>query len=64
MPVDGSAFMNIKERWPIFKEEPRNVRIPLEVDDVNHFGEIRSIYSMWYIFVINNNLPPWMSIKR
>ena len=47
-----------------FKEEPCNVRISLAVDGVNPFGELRSIYSVWPVFVINNNLPPWMSIKR
>jgi hypothetical protein len=64
MPADGSAFRNIKEIWPIFKEEPHNVRLSLAADDVNPFGEVKSIYSVWPIFVINNNLPPWMSIKR
>jgi len=47
-----------------FKEEPRNVRLSLVDDDANPFGELRSIYSMWPIFVINNKIPPWMSIKR
>jgi hypothetical protein len=64
MPSDGSALKNIEEKWPIFKEEPRNVRISLVVDGVNPFGELCSTYSVWPIFVINNNLPPWMSIKR
>ena len=32
--------------------------------DVNSFGELQSIYSVCPIFVINNNNPPWMSIKR
>jgi hypothetical protein len=64
MPSYGSAFRNIEERWPIFKEEPRNVRLSLAVDGVNPFGELRYIYSLWPIFVRNNNLPPWMSIKR
>jgi len=64
MLVYGSTFRNIKERWLIFKEEPQNVRLSLAVDYVNPFSEIRSIYSVWSIFVINNNLPPWMSIKR
>jgi hypothetical protein len=62
MPADGSLYKNIEERCPIFKEEPCNVRIPLAADGVNPFGELRSIYSVWP--VINNNLPPWMSIKR
>jgi hypothetical protein len=58
MPVDDSLYKNIKERWPICKEEPRNVRISLAANGVNPFGELRSIYSMWPVFVINNNLPP------
>jgi hypothetical protein len=64
MPVDGSALNYIKEKWPIFKEEPHNVRISLEADSVNPFGELLYTYSVWPVFVINNNLPPWMSIKR
>jgi hypothetical protein len=60
----GSALNYIKQKWPIFKEEPRNVRISLAADGVNPFGELRSMYSVWSVFVINNNLPPWMSIKR
>jgi hypothetical protein len=31
---------------------------------VNPFGELRFVYSVWPIFVINNNIPPSMSIKR
>ena len=64
MPIDGFAFRNIEGKWPHFKEEPRNVGLSLAVDGVNPFREIRSIYSVWHIFVINNNIPPWMSIKR
>jgi hypothetical protein len=44
--------------------EPRNVRLTLATDGVNPFGELRSIYLVWPIFVINNNIPPWISIKR
>jgi hypothetical protein len=64
MPADGSALNYIKEKWPIFKEEPRNVRLSLAVDGINPFGELRSTYSLWPIFVIKNNLSPWMLIKR
>jgi hypothetical protein len=64
MPVDGSAFKKIEEIWPHFKDEPRNLRLSLVVDGVNPFGELISTYSVWPIFVINNNIPPWMSIKR
>jgi hypothetical protein len=64
MPADGSAFREIEEKWVDFKDEPRNVRLSLPADGVNPFGELRYIYSVWPIFVINNNIPPWMSIKR
>ena len=64
MPVDGYAFKEIAAKWTEFIDEPRNVRISLAIDGVNLFGELRSVYSVRPIFVINNNIPPWMSIKR
>jgi hypothetical protein len=64
IPVDGYAFREIEEKLVDLKDEPHNVSIPLETDGVNPFRELRSIYSVWPIFVINNNIPPWMSIKR
>ena len=64
MPADGSASKFIEEKSPIFKEDPHNVRISSAADGVNPFGELRSTYSGWPVFVINNNLPPWMTIKR
>jgi hypothetical protein len=62
MPADGSGLNYIKEKWSIFKEQPRNVRLSLAADGVN--GELRSTYSVWPVFVINTNLPPWMLIKK
>ena len=64
IPVDGPAFRYIEEKWPIFKEEPRNVKLSLAANGVHPFGELCSTYSVWPVFVINNNLPPWMSVKR
>ena len=64
MPADGSAFKEIEETWSHFKEEPRNLKLSLAADGVNPYRDMRSVYSVWPIFVINNNIPPWMSIKR
>jgi hypothetical protein len=64
MPADGYAFKEIDTKWPKFTDEPHNVRLSLVTDGVNPFGELRSVYSVWPIFVINNKIPPWMSIKR
>jgi hypothetical protein len=64
MPADGYAFKEIVAKWPEFTDEPRNVRLSLATDSVNPFGQLQSVYSVWPIFVINNNIPPWMSINR
>ena len=64
MPADGSIFRVMEKKWPHFKEEPRNLRISLVVDGVNPFAHMKSLYTVWPIFVINNNIPPWFSIKR
>jgi hypothetical protein len=64
MPADGYAFKEIAAKWTEFTDEPRNVRFSFATDGVNPFAELRSVYSVWSIFVINNNIPPWMSINR
>ena len=64
IPADGTAFRDIEEKWPHFKEEPCNLRISLAADGVNAFSQMKSIYTVCPIFVINNNIPPWLSIKR
>ena len=38
MPVDGSTFRDMEEKWPHFNEEPRNLKISLAVDGVNRFA--------------------------
>ena len=58
MPTKGYVFSKIEERWVKFKEEQHNIRTSLETDRVNPFGELRYTYSVWTIFVINNNIPP------
>jgi hypothetical protein len=57
MPTDDYSFKKIVAKWPEFIDEPRNVRISLEIDSVNPFGELQFVYSVWPIFVINNNIP-------
>jgi hypothetical protein len=64
MPADGYSFREIEGKWAEFKDEPRNVRLSLATDGVNPFRDLRSIYSVWPIFVIKNRIPPLMSIKR
>jgi hypothetical protein len=51
MPANGSQFREIEGKWADFKDEPHNVRLSLAADDVNPFRELRSIYSVWPIFL-------------
>ena len=37
IPADGFAFRDMEEKWPHFKEEPRNLRISLAANCVNPF---------------------------
>ena len=64
MLANGSAFKEIEETWSHFKEEPRKLKLSLAADDVNPYEDMGFIYLVWPIFVINNNIPLWMSIKR
>ena len=36
--ADDTTFRDIEEKWPHFKEEPRNFRISLAADGVNPFA--------------------------
>ena len=38
MLADGVVWHNIEEKWPMFKDEPRNERISLALDGVNPYG--------------------------
>lgn len=64
MSTYGFAFKKIKEIWSHLKDEPYNLRFSLTADGVNPFGNIRSTYLTWLVFVINNNIPPLISINR
>ena len=57
IPADGSTFKDKEKIWKNFKE-PHNLKILLAIGDVNLFGDMRFVYSVSSIFVINNNIPP------
>ena len=44
--ADAFVLNNIKEKWPIFKDEPRNFIHSLEAGGFNPFGDLHSTYSM------------------
>jgi len=58
-PIDGKAWENFDNCWPDFVEDARNLRLGLATYGFNPFSNMSSSYSMWPIFVIPYNLPPW-----
>jgi len=58
-PADGKAWEDFDNHWPDFAQDARNIRLGLATDGFNPFSNMTSSYSMWPIFVIPYNLPPW-----
>jgi len=58
-PADGKAWGDFDNRWPDFVQDARNLRLGLATDGFNPFSNMSSSYSMWPVFVIPYNLPPW-----
>jgi hypothetical protein len=63
-PADGEAWKEFDKSWPEFAKDERNLRLGLATDGFNPFGNMRSSYSMWPIFVIPYNFPPWACMEE
>ncbi|GLT26338.1 hypothetical protein SLA2020_014160 [Shorea laevis] len=57
-PAGSEAWKHFDKTYPIFAEEPRNVRLGLCTDGFNPFGPSGSAYSCWPVFLTVYNLPP------
>lgn len=62
-PADAIAWRNFDETYPLFAQDPRNVRLGLASDGFNPFGNMSTSYSMWPVVLIPYNLPPWKCMK-
>jgi hypothetical protein len=62
--VDSPAHSFIENQWPIFANEPRNIRLGMATDGISPFGTIRTKYSLWPVVMINYNIPQWLAIKK
>jgi hypothetical protein len=45
-------------------EDARNLRVGLATDGVNPFGNMNNSYSMWLVFVVLYNMPPWVCMEE
>ncbi|GJY66186.1 leucine-rich repeat protein [Tanacetum coccineum] len=62
-PADSEAWKHFDREFPLFANDPRNVRLGLATDGFNPFGNLSSSYSIWPVFVVPYNLPPWKCMK-
>ncbi|WVZ93355.1 hypothetical protein U9M48_039342, partial [Paspalum notatum var. saurae] len=58
-PSDGEAWKDFDREYEWFAQDARNLRLGLATDGFNPFGHMSSSYSMWPVFIIPYNLPPW-----
>lgn len=63
-PADSKAWKEFDKIHSSFASEPRNVRLCLASDRFQPFANMRTSYSIWPVFLVPLNLPPWMCMKQ
>jgi hypothetical protein len=63
-PADGEAWKDFDREHPDFAADARNIRLGLATDGFNLFGNMSQSYSMWPVFVVPYNLPPWACMDQ
>ncbi|GJT04862.1 reverse transcriptase domain-containing protein [Tanacetum coccineum] len=63
-PVDGRAWKNFDTKYLDFEKEPSNVRLGLDADGFNPFGNLSQSYNMWPMILTTYNLPSWLCMKE
>ena len=58
-PANGEAGQDFDREFLDFVGDARNLRLGLATDGFNPFSEKNTKYSMWPVFVVPYNLPPW-----
>lgn len=62
-PADSEAWKHFNRTHELFAQDPRNVRLGLATDGFNPFGNLSNAYSIWPVFLVPYNLPPWKCMK-
>jgi hypothetical protein len=63
-PANGDAWKDFDKEYPEFARDARNIRLGLTNDGLNPFSEHNTRYSMWPVFVVPYNLPPWACMEE
>ena len=56
-------WIEFDNRWLDFSQDPCNIRLDLALYGVNPFSDQSTKWSTWLVFLINYNLPPWLTTK-
>ncbi|KAK3212192.1 hypothetical protein Dsin_016898 [Dipteronia sinensis] len=62
-PADSEAWKDFDLKHMSFAMDGHNVRLGIASDRFNQFGNMSNSYSMWPVFVVPYNLPPWKCMK-
>jgi hypothetical protein len=62
--ADSKTWVHINSTWPAFAQEPCNLKLRIALDGVNLFGNQLSTWSMWPVFILNYNFPPWLTTSK
>ncbi|KAK1663138.1 hypothetical protein QYE76_051297 [Lolium multiflorum] len=63
-PADGEAWKDFDKKYPKFAADARNIRLGIATDGFNPFGNMSNSYSMWQVFIMPYNLPPWACMDQ
>ena len=56
---------HMEDTWPNkFKDEVCNLILSIIIDGINPYSQPDGTYTVCHVLVINNNIPPWLSVKN
>lgn len=62
-PVDSLTWVQVKDKWPEFAGEARNLRLGLSTDGMNPFSIQNTKYNTWHVLLVNYNMAPTQCMK-
>jgi hypothetical protein len=62
-PADGRAWKHFDNEFKDFAKDSRNLRLALDTDGFNPFGNMTTQYSIWPVLLTPLNLLPWECVS-